>query len=252
LVDGKVTFTPDQGVIPTLDAVATTHLINPDPNTVRNVTGSADVTLTLGGPVTNLTIGLKSDPAYDRQQILGLLLNAPALGATNLFGETPGQAIPYGSNSLANLSPGVAGTRSQSGELSVAQEAFGVANAQFTRTLLAPIETTFAQAVGLSNFNVNVGYTGGVGLSARKILGHNVNAIYGTTFGYPYRQTFGFDIKENDSTAAQVTVFQTLGEYGLSSATPATLLTSTGNLKYNAAQPSAGTAGFSFSIQHLF
>ncbi len=252
LVDGKVTFTPDQGVIPTLDAVATTHLINPDPNTVRNVTGSADVTLTLGGPVTNLTIGLKSDPSYDRAQILGLLLNAPALGATNLFGETPGQAIPYGSNSLANLSPGVAGTRSQSGELSVAQEAFGVANAQFTRTLLAPIETTFAQAVGLSNFNVNVGYTGGVGLSARKILGRNVNAIYGTTFGYPYRQTFGFDIKENDSTAAQVTVFQTLGEYGLSSTTPTTLLTSTGNLKYNAAQPSAGTAGFSFSIQHLF
>ncbi len=252
LVDGKVTFTPDQGVIPTLDAVATTQLINPDPNTVRNVTGSASVTLTLSGPVTGLTIGLKSDPAYDRQQILGLLLNAPALGATNLFGETPGQAIPYGSNSLAYLSPGVAATRSQSGELSVAQEAFGVANAQFTRTLLAPIETTFAQAVGLSNFNVNVGYTGGVGLSARKILGRNVNAIYGTTFGYPYRQTFGFDIKENDSTAAQVTVFQTLGEYGLSSTTPATLLTSTGNLKYNAAQPSAGTAGFSFSIQHLF
>ena len=252
LVDGKVTFTPDQGVIPTLDAVATTHLINPDPNTVRNVTGSADVTLTLGGPVTNLTIGLKSDPSYDREQILGLLLNAPALGATNLFGEAPGQAVPYGSNSLANLSPGVAATRSQSGELSVAQEAFGVANAQFTRTLLAPIETTFAQAVGLSNFNVNVGYTGGVGLSARKILGRNVNAIYGTTFGYPYRQTFGFDIKENDSTAAQVTVFETLGEYGLSSTTPATLLTSTGNFKYNAAQPSAGTAGFSFSIQHLF
>ena len=70
--------------------------------------------------------------------------------------------------------------------------------------------------------------------------------------GYPYRQTFGFDIKENDSTAAQVTVFETLGEYGLSSTTPATLLTSTGNFKYNAAQPSAGTAGFSFSIQHLF
>ncbi len=252
LVDGTVTFAPDQGLIPTLDAVATTHLINPDPNTVRNATGSADVTLTLGGPVTNLAIGLKSDPAYDREQILGLLLNAPALGARNLFGETPGQATLYGSNSLANLSPGVAATRSQTGEMSVAQEAFGVANAQFTRTLLAPIETTFAQAVGLSNFNVNVGYTGGVGLSARKILGRNVNAIYGTTFGYPYRQTFGFDIKENDSTAAQVTVFETLGEYGLSSATPATLLTSTGSLKYNAAQPSAGTAGFSFSIQHLF
>ncbi|MBD5605425.1 MAG: translocation/assembly module TamB domain-containing protein [Candidatus Eremiobacteraeota bacterium] len=252
LTNGTVTFQPDAGLIPTLDAVATTHVINPDPNTVRNVAGSADVTLTLNGPVTNLSIGLRSDPSYERQQILGLLLNAPALGASNLFGENRGEATLYGSNSTSNLAPGVAVTRSSAGELSVAQEAFGVANAQFTRTLLAPLETTFAQAVGLSNVNVNVDYTGNVGVSARKVLGKNVNAIYGTSFGYPYRQTFGFEIKQSDSTAAQVTVFQTLGENGLSSQTPTTFLTSTGNPKYNAIQPSAGTAGFSLSLQHLF
>jgi hypothetical protein len=218
LIDGTVSFQPDLGVIPNLDARAVTHVLNPDPNTVRNVTGGADVTLGLRGPVTNLSITLTSDPPYAREQILGLLLSAPALGATTLFAQS-GQPTLYGSTS-----PGApAGTlvpRTTNGEFSVAQEAFGVANAQFTRTLLAPIESTVADAVGLTNINVNVDYTGNVGLTARKILGKNVNAIYGTSFGYPYRQTFGFEIKPNDLTAAQMTVFETLGAYGLTSLTP--------------------------------
>jgi len=251
LVDGTVTFQPDLGVIPTLDARASTHVINPDPNTVRNASGTADITLTVTGPVTNLSIGLSSDPTYERQQILGLLLNAPALGAKNLFGDTPGMPTLLGSNATTQLAPGVAASRNASGELSVAQEAFGVANAQFTRTLLAPFETTVASAVGLSNLNVNVDYTGNVGLTARKILGKNVDAIYGTTFGYPYRQTFGFNLKASDATAGQVTVFQTLGAAGLNSLSPNTYLYTT-NPKLQASQPTAGTAGFSLSLQRLF
>ena len=70
---------------------------------------------------------------------------------------------------------------------------------------------------------MNVDYLGNVGLTARKVLGKKINAIYGTTFGYPYRQTFGFEFKPNESTAAQVTVFETLGAYGLNSLTPAYL-----------------------------
>jgi autotransporter translocation and assembly factor TamB len=251
VVDGTVTFKPDLGVIPTLDARASTHVINPDPNTVRNSSGTADITLTVTGPVSNLSIALTSDPSYERQQILGLLLNAPALGAKNLFGDTPGTPTLLGSNATTQLAPGVAASRNVSGELSVAQEAFGVANAQFTRTLLAPFESTVASAVGLTNFNVNVDYTGNVGVSARKILGKNVDAIYGTTFGYPYRQTFGFNVKGGDSTAGQVTVFQTLGAAGLNSLTPNTYFYTT-NPKLQATQPTAGTAGFSLSLQRLF
>ena len=248
LVDGRVTFTPDLGLIPTLDARAVTHVIDPDPNTVRNLSGSANVTLDLAGPVTNLTIGLTSDPAYDRQQILGLLFSAPAFGASNLFGETAGSPTLYGSTNFPG-SPGSTQNRSNGG-VSVAQEAFGIANAQFTRTLLAPIETSFAQAVGLSNFDVNVDYTGNVGLSARKVLGKKINAVYGTSFGYPYRQTFGFEIKPSASTAAQLTLFQTLGASGLTSLAPATFGSS--NLKLQSAQPSSGTTGFSLSFQRLF
>jgi len=246
IIDGNVKFEPDLGVVPYLQMRAVTHVLNPDPNTVRNVTGSADVSLEVHGPATNLAIDLSSDPQYDRQQILGLLLNAPALGASNLFGTT-GQPTLYGSTTA--LPGGVVANRT-TGEFSVAQEAFGIANAQFTRTLLAPIESSFAQAVGLTNVAVNVDYLGNVGLTARKVLGKKLNAIYGTTFGYPYRQTFGFEFKPNDSTAAQVTVFETLGAYGLSSLTPY-YLNST-SLKVQAAEPEQGTAGFSLSLQRLF
>jgi hypothetical protein len=251
VVDGTVAFDPSSGLIPTLDARAVTHVINPDPNAVRNVAGSADVTLDVSGPVTNLTIALSSNPAYEREQILGLLLGAPALGASNLFGETNQSATLYGSNATNNLAPGVVGVRNTNGQFSVAQEAFGIANAQFTRTLLAPIETTFASAVGLSSFNVNVDYTGSVGLSARKVLGNKLNALYGTTFGYPYRQTFGFEYKPNAVTAAQLTAFQTLGANGLDSLTPTSLITAT-NQRLQAAQPTGGSAGVSLSLQRLF
>lgn len=251
LSDGTVAFSPQSGVVPTLDAHAVTHVINPDPNTVRNAAGSADVTLAVTGPVTNLSIGLSSDPAYDRQQILGLLLNAPALGASTLFGETAQNPTLYGSNSTAGLPTAVAANRNTSGELSVAQEAFGIANAQFTRALLAPIETTVAQAVGLSNLNVNVDYTGNVGFAARKFLGKKVNALFGSSFGYPYRQSFGFEVKPSESEAAQITVFQTLGATNVNSLTPTTTLGGT-SARLQAAQPTAGNVGFSFSLQRLF
>ncbi len=250
LQDGTVRFAPDLGTTPILDAVATTHVLDPDPNTVRNAAGSADVTLSLSGPVTNLSIELSSQPGYDRQQILGLLLGAPALGASNLFGETAGSPTLYGSNATAGLSPGVVGNRNTSGELSVAEEAFGVANAQFTRTLLAPFETSFAEAIGLSNFNLNFDYTGNVGVQARKQVGTKLNALFGTSFGYPYRQTFGFEYRPNAFSAAQVTVFQTLGATGLNSLTPTASITNTSKLQ--AAQPQSGTTGVSFSLQRLF
>jgi hypothetical protein len=251
LLDGSVTFAPDLGVIPTLSAHAVTHVINPDPNTVRNSAGSADITLGVTGPLKNLSIALSSNPAYGRQQILGLLLNAPAFGATNLFGETAQNPTYFGSTSTSGLPPSLAAGRNASGELSVAQEAFGVANAEFTRTLLAPFETTFAGALGLSNFNLNVDYTGNVGLSARKVLGKDVNALYDTSFGYPYRQTFGFEVKPNEFEAAQVTVFETLGAYDANSLTPTGYLTAI-NSKIRAAQPVSGSQGFSISIQRLF
>jgi len=247
---GTVTFAPDQGLIPTLSAVATAHVSNSDPNALRNPSGTADVRIDVTGLIDNLNIQLTSDPAYDRQQILGLLLGAPAIGASSLFeGQTPGQQL-----SVAGV-PQSATTANRNGEFSVGQEAFGVVNAQFTRTLLAPFETAFGDALGLSSFALNIDYGGGVGLSARKILGKNVNFIYATSFAYPYRQTFGFDIKANPSTAAQVTVFQTIGAYSFGQTANGGYLLNPlqpVNERATSAQPSTGTVGFSVSLQKLF
>ena len=60
------------------------------------------------------------------QQILGLLLSAPLLGATNLFGDTRGTATLYGSSTQVAPATNIVGTRNASpGEVTVAQEAFG-------------------------------------------------------------------------------------------------------------------------------
>jgi len=233
ITDGTVTFDPQQGLIPILDARATTHVVNPDPNALRNLTGSADITLTVRGPVTNMTIGLDSDPPYDRQQILGLLLSIPAIGGTSLF-TTPGQT-PIVTNG--------------NGSLTVGQEAFGVLNAQFTRNLLAPLETNLGGALGLQTLNFTLDYTGAVGVSARKLLGKNIYAVYATTFGYPYRQTFGFEVRPNPSLAAQFTLYQTFGQVDLLQ--PIQPTNSSIN-RITAAQPITGQSGFSFTLQRFF
>ena len=232
---GKVTFDPSQGLIPTLDAVATTHVSNPDPNGFRNVSGSADVTITVKGPVTNLDITLASTPSYSREQILGLLLGAPSLGA-NLFD--------------VNGYPSGAVTRNANGQTTVGQQAFSIANAQFTKNLLAPFETQAAGALGLADINVNVDPTGSVGLTARKGLNKFVNAIFSQTFGYPTRQSFGFEFKPNQYTAAQLTAFTTVGAQTVYIAYPALQYGSQSD-RITAAQPSGGTSGLAFSLQLL-
>ncbi len=232
ITDGTVTFEPQLGLVPILDARATAHVINPDPNALRNLTGTADITLTVRGPVTNMTIGLDSDPPYDRQQILGLLLSIPAIGGSSLF-DTPGQT-PIVTNG--------------NGSLSVGQEAFGILNAQFTRNLLAPLETNLGGALGLQTLNFTVDYTGAVGLSARKLLGKNIYAVFATTFGYPYRQTFGFELRPNPNLAAQFTLYQTFGQVDLLQP----LQWNSSINRITAAQPITGQSGFTFTLQRLF
>jgi hypothetical protein len=165
------------------------------------------------------------------------LLNAPSLGA-NLF-DTNANGLPAGS---VNRSP--------NGEVTVGQQAFAIANAQFTKNLLAPFETQAAGFLGLSTVNVNVGYSGTVGLTARKVLGKQVNAVYSQTFGYPTRQSFGFEIKPNPNVAAQLTFFNTIGAQNIFIATPAISFGNSYN-RVTAAQPIGGTTGVSFALQLL-
>jgi hypothetical protein len=237
VVQGTVSFQPQLGIIPVLDARATAHVINPDPNPQRNLSGSADIAITVRGPVTNLAIVFESDPPYDQQQILALLVGAPALGTRSLF-ETP--TVPG--------TPPIPGTTitTSAGDV-VAQTAFGVLNAQFTRNLLAPFENTIGEALGLSSLNFTFGYTGNVGISARRLLGRNVYVVYGVTLGYPYRQTFGFELRPRPDLAAQFVLFQTVGVVNGAAATPVNGAVSRETLNL----PIAGQQGFSFSLQRF-
>ncbi len=246
---GTVTFVPENGLTPDLNARATTHVSAPDP---RNLTSAADVTIDVAGPVTNLNIQLSSDPPYSRDQILGLLFSAPAVGASGLFAQQQGS--PQTPGLLAPALPANAVVTRANGDISVGEEAFGVLNAQFTRNLLAPFETAFSSAIGISDLNVNVDYTGQVGFTARKFLGRKIDAVFGESFGYPeQRQSFGFEFRPSETFASQVTVFQSIGQQLLGVQTPSGL-TSTfgGNPRIYGAQPSGGTVGFSLSLQRLF
>jgi hypothetical protein len=224
LLDGSVTFNREDGIIPVMDARAATSVYDPN-----SYTGSTDITLKVTGSVTNLTIGLDSDPSYTREQILALLLNEPQLGA--LLGNTLNTRATT-SNRLMNA------------------EAFSLVNAQFARALLAPLETAFGQALGLVNLNVDFDYVGGVNLRARKLLGKTVNAVYASDVSYPYRQSFGFELRPNRYTSAQMTFYQTLGQMGLGVNGATNVVNGANQLLLS--QPLSGTNGFSFSfLQYL-
>jgi autotransporter translocation and assembly factor TamB len=223
VTSGTVTFERSSGIIPLMDAQAATQVYDP-----TSPTGTADIRLTLTGPVTNLTIGLNSDPSYERDQILALLLNEPQLGAL----------LSGGMNAHTG------------GSQVVGQEAFGIVDAQFTRALLMPLETAFGQALGLSNVNVNVNYGGNVNVSARKLLGKSVNAVYASEVSYPYRQSVGFELKPNKRTSVQMTFYQALAQMALSPVNTTNIASATNQVFLS--QPLTGTNGFSFTfLQYL-
>ena len=252
---GTVTFNPANGVIPDIYAVGTTHVTNPDPNTQRNPTGAADITVTLSGPVTSPKIAFASDPpGYTEQQIVALLLPFGNLIGPIQFSDTgvplpPGQlngAPPPGTTGL--LPPNVFVQR-ENGVLTVGQEAFNILNAQFAGGLLAPVENALGNSLGLSDVNLTLDYTGNFGVNFRRLLAKNFYALYGTTFGVPVRQTFGFVYQPNTFTSAQFTMFMQQGPTPLFQSAVQTLQT---NQRAAAGQALQGTNGFTFLYQRLF
>ncbi len=252
---GQVTFTPANGVIPDVYAVATTHVTNPDPNTARNPTGSIDITATVTGPVTSPKIAFSSvPPGYNEQQLLALLLPFGGLVGPIQFTDT-GVILPAGQLAGAPeigtgaLLPNVL-VRRQNGTITIGQEAFNILNAQFASGILAPFETALGSTLGLSDVNLTVDYYGSVGVNFRRLLWSNFYALYGTTFSVPQRQTFGVSYQPNAFTSAQATFFVQQGAVPLFQ-TPGQVLNYT-NLRVSAGQAVQGTNGFTFLFQRLF
>jgi hypothetical protein len=247
-----VRFNVADGVLPTLHAVGTTSIVNPDPDRARNPYGSAEVTVTVDGSIENLKIGLQSNPSgYTRDQILALI--APFGGFVRGISYSSQSVLarqqPNGITPLGNVSPIPNVTLPQNSSITVGQEAFNVVNAQFAAGLLAPFESTVGQSLGLTSFNLNLGYYGNVGLTATRLLGKEISAVYAVTFGLPQIQSFGLVLQPNPATAASLNFFVQNG--------PTRLLQLPGspvgyNTGYIQGQPLIGNTGFSLTLQHFF
>jgi hypothetical protein len=228
---------------------------NTDPDPVRNPFGSADITINVNGPVTNLRIGFDSSPpGYSREQILAMI--APFGGFLNGIGFTPGvlqPTNPGGVQQLGALSPvpGSSLATQQGGTISLGQEAFNILNAQFATGLLSPLESAISESLGFQNINLTVDYYGNVGFSARRLLGRTVNFIYSSTFGLPNRQSFGLAFQPSDSTNVQLSYFFQNGPTRLFQTPGGTTLVTT-NSRLEVGEALQGTSGFSFTLQRLY
>ncbi len=215
-----VTFDPANGVVPALDAVATTTIDNPP----------TDVTLHLVGPATQLNVALASDPGYSREQILGLLVNAQALGAVS------GVQTAQGSGPQQN--PFQAAAEGQLGTL-------------LTQNLLEPLSSQLGGAVGLSNLAINYSPGGSVDIGAQKKIFKNVNAVFAESFNMPPRESLGLRASPNDTTAVQLTFFSQPSSNKFDTFSANTSLQST-NQSVTSTQPANGTSGFSLSFQRRY
>jgi hypothetical protein len=246
--NGNVTFDPADGVLPNIHAVAVANVNNPDPDKARNPYGTADITISVDGPIQGLKIGFTSTPAgYTQDQIIALLAPFGGLIANSAFNsnpyavQSPGGFTPLGAVNM--LPPGVYQQRGAS--LTVGQEAFNILNAQFAAGLLSPVENALGQGLGLSSVNLTLGYYGSVGFKATRELSKTLSAIYGVTFGIPQVQTFGLQYSPSVNTSASVNLFTQTGGARLFQTTGGYYNTSQ---QFVLGQPIQGGNGFSVQL----
>ncbi|MGZ3561231.1 MAG: translocation/assembly module TamB domain-containing protein [Vulcanimicrobiaceae bacterium] len=246
---GFVTFDPVNGLVPYVRAVATTHVVNPDPNVTRNPTGGVDITVKIDAPLDQLASGtsgldLSSNPSgYTRDQLIALLLPFGGFVTSVRFTDN-GQLLPPGQ--LKGAPPAVTGALlpqdlgvfRQAGNLTVSQEAFNVFNAQIASGVLGPFERVLSDRLGLSDVSFFVDYNGNVGVNLLRDIGKNISAFYGTTFRSPLRESLGATYSPGPFTTASLSFYVQQGELTPSLA--------------KAGQALQSTSGFTFTYQRLF
>jgi hypothetical protein len=223
LQSANVAFDPSSGFIPDVDVTATTQV--PDPST--------EVLLHAHGPATGLTLDLASRPAYDKAQIIGLLVNAQALGAVRGVAASP--RAGGGSNPLQGV-------------------AVGYIDQQFTRGLFEPFSSSVGKSLGLSTFNFNAGLTGGFSAGASHALGdklafsfaQSTDPLAGT------RQSVALAYNASASSAVQLTLFDAgTGARTVGVQAPAAPIGPT-NFALEALAPPAGSSGYVFTLERRF
>jgi translocation and assembly module TamB len=220
---GVVTFDPSDGVIPDVDATATTTISNPD----------TDILLHVTGPATSLNLDLASDPSYSKEQILGLLINAQAFGA-------------------------VAGvqTSQSNGGINAATIAGGYLTSQLSQSLLEPFGSQLGSALGLSDLSLGYDYGSGFSAGASRAIGKNLTATVHQTFGVDDQRTIlglAYALKRN--TSLQFSLFSA----GLQSPRLGVLDTflsqdtfTPPNYTLQALSPPPGVSGIVLTYQHKY
>jgi len=218
-----VRFDRSGGIVPDVDAVATTFVPNP----------ATAIRLHVTGPATQMNLALASDPPYDRQQILGLLVGAQQFGAVR---------------GVAQSGSGI------SADSAVQNLALGQLNGVFTRTMLEPLSSSLGEALGFSDVRITSDLQTGLGINAVKAFGKNVNAIFAESFGYPRTQSIALEAHPNVGTGLRLTAYSSEGPtlfalqqqpqpvaFGVLNLNPLTTFT-----------PVTGTNGVAFSYQRKF
>jgi hypothetical protein len=221
LESGSVQFEPSAGLIPRVNAVATTFVTNP----------ATAVRLHVTGPATNMNLNFASDPPYSREQILGILVGAQQFGAVQ----------------------GVQATRQNVSAVSTAQNlALGQVNTLFTRSLLQPLSASLGGVTG-TNVQITSDIQTGLGVSATRGIGRFVNAIFSQTFGYPRTQSIAFEANPTVGTGLRLTFYTSTGPTLLAVQQPQPVGMDVLNINpATSFQPAGGTNGFSFSVQKRF
>ncbi|MGZ3547847.1 MAG: translocation/assembly module TamB domain-containing protein [Vulcanimicrobiaceae bacterium] len=178
--NGVVQFDPASGIMPRVDAVATTHVTDPDTDITLHVTGKAP---------SDLNLDLASDPSYSRAQILGLLVGAQQFGAVAGV-QSSGSGTGFSASSALG---GVA---------------LGQLNQVFTRSLLEPLSTQLGGALGLSNLQLYNDLGIGFGASALKSIGKHASLSFAESFGSPRRSSVTLQVQPSQVTAISLTAYQ--------------------------------------------
>lgn len=173
----RVAFDPTDGAIPTVNATATTYVSDPSTNVRIHVTG----------PATDLNVAFNSDPPYDREQILGLLVNAQSVGAVRGVAATGG-----GSLAPSSVVGELAGDR---------------LNTVFTRNLLEPLSVALGGGLGLQNLQIANDVTGGLGINAVKAFGKYVNVVFDESFNEVRRTSWSLQAHPTVGTRLDLTAY---------------------------------------------
>jgi autotransporter translocation and assembly factor TamB len=219
---GNVTFSPTSGLIPDVDAVATTFI--PDPATA--------VRLRVTGAVTNMNLAFESDPPYSKEQILGLLVGAQQIGAVRGVQSTGG----------GSFSPGSA----------LQGVALGQVNTAFTRNLLEPLSASVGKTLGFSELQITNDLQTGLGINAAKAFGKYTRAVFTESFGYPRSQSVALEANPSPSTGLRLSAYTAQGPT-LFAAQPPPMAANVLNINpATSYTPVTGSNGFAFSYLRRF